>query len=985
MKLKAFTVPVLMIMVVFSFMLGHSKATALSIEPQKSGGILYVKPGSIGNCSSWSDACELQTAIYNAVSGDQIWVAAGTYKPTTSNDRTKTFQLLTGVAIYGGFPASGGAWTDRDWVANLTTLSGDIAVQADKSDNSYHVVSGNGVDGTAILDGFTITLGNANGSAPDNNGGGLYNAGSSPTLRNLTFSSNSAIYGGGILNSGNSSPVFDHVTVSSNNADHGAGIYDDASSPTLNNVTFSNNTARINGGGMYNLNSSPTLTEVSFSGNKAEGTNQSTGGGMYNSGSSPNLTNVTFSGNTAYLFGDNGGGGMYNFESNPTLMYVTFSGNSASKGAGMSNKASSPTLLGGTFLDNSAYIEGGGMYNALGSAPSLTGVLFSGNRVYGYTSSSGGGMFNSNSNPTLTDVTFANNLARMDTSQNYCNGGGMFNDSSNPILTDVDFTNNSAGRGGGLYNSGSSPILTNISFTGNSSTGTNSGDGGGGMYNSGGSPIMYALSFESNTAVKYGGGMYNSGSSPSLRYIIFTDNSSVSGGGIYNNGGSSTLKNVAFTNNIANYGGGMVNIGNNMLLMNGIFTGNTGSYHGGGLYNFNSPTLTNVTFSSNVAAFGGGIFGADDTSSPTLTNVTFFGNSASYGTGAGGAIYNYSASTNITNGIFWGNTSDQIAPINPTITYSVIQGWTAGGTGNISTNPNLGPLADNGGFVDTHALSTGSVAIDTGSPTLCPVVDARGYARPIDGDGVPGARCDMGAFEYGSSLALFSLTVNLDGGGMVTKLPDKPSYEWGEEVFLTASNGPDWIFDGWSGDASGMANPLRVIITKNMNITASFWLDAFTLSTSVSPAGSGTVTRTPDQPTYHTGDQVTLTAVPTPGWSFTSWTGDASGNTNPLIVTMTTNKSITANFTLDEYALAVSINPEGKGSVTKLPSKPSYNYGDVVTLTASPTLPGWHFSGWSGDALGMTNPLTYTIVGNTNITANFSDVYPIYLPMVMRN
>lgn len=958
MKFKTFTVSLLIILVFFSFLLVYSNAAALSTDPQKLGGVLYVRPGSNGNCSSWTDACDLQTAIYNAVSSDQIWVAAGIYKPTTTNDRTKTFELLIGVAIYGGFPASGGEWEERDWVSNLTILSGDIAVQDSTADNSYHVVTGNGVDGTAILDGFTITGGKANGSAPNNNGGGLYNSDSSSTLRNLTFSANSAIYGG--------------------------GIYNDTSNPTLTNVTFTSNTATNNGGGMYNLNSNPTLTEVSFSGNKAEGTNQSTGGGMYNSGSNPMLTNVSFTNNTAYIFGDNGGGGMFNYQGSPTLTNVTFSGNSASRGAGMSNKESSPTIIGGTFSDNSAYIEGGGMYNASGSAPTVTDVTFSGNRVYGETSSSGGGMYNKSSSPILTNVTFSNNLARMTTSQSYCNGGGMFNESSNPILTDVDFTNNSAGRGGGLYNSGSSPILTDLTFTGNSATGTDSGYGGGGMYNSGGSPILNAILFESNTAVKYGGGMYNHNSSPILEYIEFSGNSSVSGGGIYNSGGNPKITDVIIDGNNANYGGGMANGECNATLMNVTFTDNTGNVHGGAIYNaWSSPTLTNVTVSGNTAAFGGGMFGDTD-SSPVLTNVTFFGNSLNVDYGAGGGMYNRGTSTSLTNAIFWGNTPDQISPVNVTISYSDIQDWTSGGTGNISTNPLLGPLADNGGFVDTHALGTGSPAIDTGSPTLCPVVDARGYTRPINGDSVPGARCDMGAFEYGSSPASFSLTVSLVGGGTVTKLPDKPSYEWGEIVYLTASDGPDWIFDGWSGDASGMINPLRVTISKNTNITASFWLDALTLTTMVSPAGSGAVTRTPDQPTYHTGDEVTLTAVPNPGWSFTSWTGDANGNTNPLIVTMTTNKSISANFAQNEYSLTVLISPVDVGVVTKSPNKPFYLYGETVILTASPD-PGWHFSSWSGDATGVTNPLTLIITGNASITANFSDVYSIYLPMVMRN
>ena len=97
----------------------------------------------------------------------------------------------------------------------------------------------------------------------------------------------------------------------------------------------------------------------------------------------------------------------------------------------------------------------------------------------------------------------------------------------------------------------------------------------------------------------------------------------------------------------------------------------------------------------------------------------------------------------------WGNT----APTDPqisgaaAITYSAIQGgWS--GESNINTDPLLGPLADNGGFTLTHDLRPGSPAIDAGSPTVCPATDQRGAARPIDGDGKDGARCDMGAVEY---------------------------------------------------------------------------------------------------------------------------------------------------------------------------------------------------------------------------------------------
>jgi len=85
-----------------------NETTFAMATDETDGAVLYVKAGSNGDCSSWAQACELQTALYIAVPGDQIWVAAGTYKPTTSSNRSASFQLKSGVAIYGGFPAEGG-------------------------------------------------------------------------------------------------------------------------------------------------------------------------------------------------------------------------------------------------------------------------------------------------------------------------------------------------------------------------------------------------------------------------------------------------------------------------------------------------------------------------------------------------------------------------------------------------------------------------------------------------------------------------------------------------------------------------------------------------------------------------------------------------------------------------------------------------------------------------------------------------------------
>ena len=303
-------------------------------------------PGPAHDGSSWASAyTDLQDALDAASIGDEIWVADGTYKPTSGAERTATFQMKSGVAIYGGFGGYGISETlrtERDWAANETILSGDIGAPGDSSDNSYHVVTGSGVPGSAVLDGFTISGGNADGADSHNNGGGMYNDAGSPTLANVTFSDNSATYyGGGMYNGAGSNATLTDVTFSGNSTDyHGGGMVNDNASPTLTGVTFSGNGAAVGGGGMHNVfGSSPTLTNVTFSGNSAN----NDGGGMHNwSNSSPTLTNVTFSGNSA----TNHGGGMYNGAgSNPALTNCILWGNTAGGGGPqIYNTSSSPTV-----------------------------------------------------------------------------------------------------------------------------------------------------------------------------------------------------------------------------------------------------------------------------------------------------------------------------------------------------------------------------------------------------------------------------------------------------------------------------------------------------------------------------------------------------------------------------------------------------------------------------------------------------------------
>ncbi len=377
-------------------------------------------PGPTRDGMSWGSAyADLQRALSAAVWGDTVRVATGTYKPTTGSDRNISFQLKTNVQIYGGYAGHMAVNPDvRDVAVYPSILSGDIGTVGYANDNSYHVVAASGVEASAIVDGFTISGGNANGSVPPTSyGGGMYISSSSPTIVKCTFTGNSAGSGG--------------------------GVYVDGHAPTLTNCTFTGNTA-TSGGGMCNSSSLPTLTNCTFTGNTAR--SSGAGGGMYNSYSRPTLTNCAISANTA-----SSGGGMYNItSSSPKLTSCLFGGNTAnSDGGGMYNtNSSSPTLANCTFRGNRA-ASGGGMYNTKSSSPTLTNCIVWGNRT-----TSGGGLYNGlNSSPTLTSCTLAGNTAT--------SGGGLYNESSSsPIIVNSIVWWNAPVVGYQIYNSGLKPTIT---------------------------------------------------------------------------------------------------------------------------------------------------------------------------------------------------------------------------------------------------------------------------------------------------------------------------------------------------------------------------------------------------------------------------------------------------------------------------------------------------------------------------------------------
>lgn len=292
-----------------------SDATAVTNICCFGSDIIYVKADANGcnNGKSWQNAyTEIQSALNRAMfcGANEIWVAAGTYKGT--------FQIVDGVALYGGFAGTETSRSQRNWLANETTLTGDI--NGDGNGDIDYVVKALDVNETTIIDGFKITKGTSSGvycyntasliisncmitgnNSSTGTGGGMYNRycySSSPIVVNCIFIANTVTRysgGGGIYNY-HSSPIVANCIFAANTVTYdGGGIYNYYCSPIVFNCLFNGNSGLRYGGGIYNLASSPTISNCTFIKNRAS----EEGGGIHNNGGSPIVTNCIFWGNYA--------------------------------------------------------------------------------------------------------------------------------------------------------------------------------------------------------------------------------------------------------------------------------------------------------------------------------------------------------------------------------------------------------------------------------------------------------------------------------------------------------------------------------------------------------------------------------------------------------------------------------------------------------------------------------------------------------------
>jgi CSLREA domain-containing protein len=347
------------------------------------------------------------------------------------------------------------------------------------------------------------------------------------------------------------------------------------------------------------------------------------------------------------------------------------------------------------------------------------------------------------------------------------------------------------------YTSNPAPVV----FTGLTITGGNNGNGSfgdGGAINVGGdAPVTVQSSVLSGNIAPGAGGAIEASTSGLLTVqdSTLSGNTAQAGGGGIDDGVSPlTVTNSTISGNKAlnGRGGGIYNDApfTALTITGSTISGNTATTEGGGLWTHADATVSNSTVSGNTAGTAGGGIEVDFGTS-TLTNVTVAFNTAP--TNAGGGLVNTNNVFNVRDSIVSNNTGGDCDSTN----LPASQGNNVVGDGTCSftqptdrqsTDPQLAPLADNGGPTQTHALPAISPAIDAGDNGLCPAADQRGEARPFDGNFDGNAVCDAGAFELrggpptaatGPASAISTSDATLSGSVNPGGVPASYHFEYG--------------------------------------------------------------------------------------------------------------------------------------------------------------------------------------------------------------
>ena len=671
---------------------------------------------SIADTTLDDGTCTLREAITNANGDSQLYATAGECSAGSGTDAI-TFSV-SGMIILGGYlPITDTDGLSIDGSGQSITISGNDATLIlivypgiAASLNALTIANGKAVTNAGISNEGILTISNStfsNNKATVGGAGGIYNvAGATLTVYNSAFSNNTASgisgIGGGIYNESTATLTIYNSTFSGNSAGWGSDIYNQG---TLNMT----NTILANSGGSedcYNDSSDVIATNTN---NLIE-----TNGPSGHMCGTPALTGDPMLGALA----DNGG---------PTQTFAMQPGSPAIDTGDKATCNASPV----SNLDQRGFSRNGTSCD-IGSYE----------RVFRYVATTGDNTSNDclNSAFPCQTVHYAITQAKQ---------GDVISIAAGTYAENNIFFNDLEAIGAGMNQT----IL----------------DGGG-----------------INTVVQVSSGM-----AASLADLTIQNGGNNTYGGGINSSGILTLKRVKVTGNHVTWEGGGISTYSALTMIDSVVSANTADVAGGGIYINTTATvnLTNVTISGNTAtgSYGGGMY-QENTPTTNLTNVTISGNTSSLG-GGGISTSGDGGTLNILNSTIANNhvTSDTVGGIRDLSTLNIKNTIVAGNDGdecvpggawnsqgyNLSsdatcsftntgdgdqqnTDPLLGALANNGGYSQTHALLSGSPAINAGTNTDCPSKDQRGIKRP------QGAVCDIGAYEANQIVA-FNSTGSQDG------------------------------------------------------------------------------------------------------------------------------------------------------------------------------------------------------------------------------
>ena len=413
--------------------------------------IIFVKPNGTGDGSTWDKARgDLRQALNASGYGAQIWVAKGTYSPTNcttcgENDRRIAFELPNGVALYGGFSGNETQLTQRNWIKNKTILSGDIDKDGTNAHNTYNIFYLRNVSYETVIDGFTLTGGNADSTASPSeryaSGGAIYLDGRSggfanPAINNCIFTANSAVgLGGAVFNNGG---------------------FNGFCSSTYKNCQFLNNYSGSGGGGVCNWGVYRGICLARFEFCRFIGNRSNNSGAAVLSDGQQGRNEATFI-NCQFIRNETPnyyGAAIYNLGKGgictPTVTGCLFWANKSFSAAGIyclgsENGNSSPIITNCIFYKNQANTGGSVYANAgedtlTGKPTGIAKPLITNCIIWGNIAPTGPQLRNINGTPTLShSIVDAPNCSAIHSGVGAgvtCKEGMLYN--QNPLFVDAD-------------------------------------------------------------------------------------------------------------------------------------------------------------------------------------------------------------------------------------------------------------------------------------------------------------------------------------------------------------------------------------------------------------------------------------------------------------------------------------------------------------------------------------------------------------------